>query len=233
MQGDVQRQTMNNNSDITGVVFDLDGLLLDTESMYWESFDKAASDFDIDFPKSFYIELVGGPESRTQALLKKRFGESFPLEDFESSWRKQFGHIVEAGRINSKPGVTEVLQMLTDRQLPIAVATSSHRELVEKTMHAASIRDFFEHVVCGDEVDNGKPAPDIYLAACQRIDREPGQCLSFEDSDVGLRAAVTAGLRCVLIPDMKAPTDHSLGLAYETFSSMHEAVSWLSSELVD
>lgn len=222
---------MSSSTDVGGVVFDLDGLLLDTEAMYWESFEKASRLFELDFPKEFYIELIGGPEKRTHALLKQRFGTDFDLEQFESSWRQQFGQIVDDGRIASKPGVAETLASLTDNGVPIAVATSSHRELVEKTMQAASIRSFFQHVVCGDEVENGKPAPDIYLAACRRIDQLPEHCLAFEDSDVGLRAAVTAGLKCVLIPDMKPATQHSLSLAYTTFESMHEARPWLLDEI--
>ncbi len=224
---------MSSNTEVAGVVFDLDGLLLDTEAMYWESFKQASARLQLDFPKTFYIELIGGPETRTHALMRQRFGEDFALEQFENEWRQQFARIVEAGRINAKPGVAQMLSSLANRQVPVAVATSSHRELVEKTMQAASIRTYFDHVVCGDEVDNGKPAPDIYLTACRHINLEPERCIAFEDSDVGLRAAVTAGLKCVLIPDMKPATAHSLALAYTTFESMHEARPWLLGEIGD
>lgn len=211
----------------TGVVFDLDGLLLDTERMYWKSFDTAALAADLDFPEDFYIELVGGPEARTHALMQERFGPEFSIPEFEQAWREQFHIIVDSGLIAPKAGAIEMLSMLNERDVPIAVATSSHRELVEQTMKAAAIRDYFQHIVCGDEVVNGKPSPDIYLAACDRIQQSPHQCMAFEDTEIGMSAAIAAGLRCVLVPDMKQPTDQGLAKALERFPSLLDAAMWL------
>jgi len=175
--------------------------------------------------------MVGGPEARTHALLKERFGEAFSIEEFEQAWRSEFQKIVAAGQIMAKTCAIDMLEMLTNHDVPIAVATSSHRELVEQTMASASIRSFFEHIVCGDEVSSGKPSPEIYLTACERIQRSPQHCMAFEDTEIGMSAATAAGLRCVLVPDMKQPSETGSKKAFKNFQSLCDALPWLQAAL--
>ncbi len=186
------------------VVFDMDGLMLDSERVERWAWRSACAARGYDFDDPFHRTLVGRRDADVRRDLSARFGASFPLDEVQAE-----AHVLWLGRVREqgmppKPGLAELLQVIEELGLPKAVATSSIRSRVELSLGALAAR--FDAIVTGDEVRAGKPDPEIYLTAADRIGVPPGACLALEDSAAGLLAAERAGMVAVLIPDLVEPT---------------------------
>ena len=208
---------------IAAVILDMDGLMLDTESIYKSAWQTAATECGYDLDDHFYLTLVGQPNPACEAALLNRFDSQFPLEDFRARWSELWQVHLEAKGIPTKPGLTELLSFLRERQLPVAVATSSDRDYVSSSLRAARIESRFDMIVTGEQVVNGKPAPDIYLEAARRLGVEPRKCVALEDSDNGVLAASGAGMITVMVPDLKPPSAQAREEAFRVVSSLIEA----------
>lgn len=136
----------------------------------------------------------------------ERFGPEFPLPEFRVRWAELWRADVETSGIPTKPGLTELLSFLDEHRLPAAVATSSDQEYANFSLRAAGLEGRFDQVVTGDQVLNGKPAPDIYLESARRLGVLPQRCVAIEDSDAGVLAANAAGMITMMVPDLKAPS---------------------------
>ena len=186
------------------VVLDMDGLMLDSECVERWAWRIACAARGFDFDDPFHRTLVGRRDADVRADLYQRFGAAFPLEDIQAE-----AHTLWLGRVREqgmprKPGLGELLEAIDDLRLPKAVATSSIRPRVELSLGALAAR--FDAIVCGDEVREGKPDPEIYLRAAGRLGVDPTACLALEDSPAGLQAAERAGMVAVLIPDLVEPS---------------------------
>jgi HAD superfamily hydrolase (TIGR01509 family) len=185
------------------VVFDMDGLMLDSERVERWAWRTACAARGYDFDDAFHLTLVGRRDADVRRDLEARFGASFPLVDVQAE-----AHALWLGRVREhgmpeKPGLAELLQAIDEIGLPKAVATSSIRPRVELSLGALALR--FDAIVTGDEVREGKPEPEIYLTAAGRLGVRPGACLALEDSPAGQLAAARAGMVAVLIPDLVEP----------------------------
>ena len=134
----------------------------------------------------------------------------------------EYAHIDQHGA-PTKPGLTSLLDWLEMRAMPRAVATSSGRASADRLLQSAGVRARFEIIVGGDDVANGKPAPDLFLLAADRLGVAPSDCVVLEDSGPGIHAAHRAGMRPILVPDLQQPTDEVQALAYRVCKSLHEA----------
>jgi len=189
------------NSAIRGAVFDFDGLTVDSERVVRHAFRESAVSFGHTLSDEFFASLVGGSHESTSASLLDSFGADFDLVVFREHVSRHFqAHVAEHG-MGVRPGAVAMLDLLDNRGVPIALATSSPREYVERTLEHTGLAGRFSVLVCRDEVDQPKPAPDIYLKACGLIDIEPALCVAFEDSNTGHLAACRAGLQAVLVPN--------------------------------
>ena len=203
------------------VVLDMDGLMLDSERVERCAWRRACAARGFDFDDRFHCTLVGRRDADVRADLYRRFGASFPLEDIQAE-----AHTLWLGRVREqgmplKPGLGELLEAIDELGLPKAVATSSIRSRVELSLGALAAR--FDAIVCGDEVREGKPSPEIYLLAAQRLAVDPVACLALEDSQAGLLAAERAGMVAVLIPDLVEP----LAAPRRHAGSLLEVRDWL------
>jgi beta-phosphoglucomutase-like phosphatase (HAD superfamily) len=189
-----------------GAIFDQDGLLFDTEKIYQRSWVQAAAEQGVEVPMSFPTKFCG----LGKAIISGIVSESYPQLDIPRycdravriAWDAQL-----AGVPDKKPGLLEMLRFCRDNGIRTAVASSSIRQVVLHNLEAAGIAEYFDAVVTSEEVANGKPAPDIFLLAAEKIGVAPELCCVFEDAFSGLRGAFAAGALPVMVPDLVQPTE--------------------------
>ena len=191
-----------------GAIFDMDGLLFDTERLYKESWEIMADRFgqvrDPDFPAA----VAGTSGAGMVAVIRRHYPEVDP-QAFIAGCLGLAAERIQV-ELPEKPWVREILTFFREHGVPMAVASSSARELVESNLRKAGIRAFFDAVVSGGEAARSKPEPDIFLLAAERIGVRPEDCYVFEDGINGARAGVAAGCATVMIPDLMRPTEDLL-----------------------
>jgi beta-phosphoglucomutase-like phosphatase (HAD superfamily) len=205
----------------SAVIFDMDGLLFDTEALWQEALLSAAAEGGREIPDEIYNKLIGVRRSRCSSLFQSHFGEDFPFEDFHTNWRRHFW-LIAGNRLPLKSGVLELLDILDDLSLPRAIATSSSRTTVERHLTSHGLIDRFDQIVCRGDYENGKPAPDPFLKAAERLGIEPQLCLALEDSHVGVRSAAAASMMIVMVPDLLEPTEELCALCVVVGRDLHQ-----------
>jgi beta-phosphoglucomutase-like phosphatase (HAD superfamily) len=203
------------------VVFDMDGLLFNTEALYHEALLLAAAEHGRDVASDLFGQTVGLPWPQTRAVLLAHFGEDFAVDELAATWLRHFWLIAET-RLEMKEGVLELLDALDRLQLPRGIATSSSRQTVERHLTMHDLAGRFDAIVGRGDYEGGKPAPDPFLTAAKRLEVEPQLCLALEDSPNGVRSASAAGMMTVMVPDLVAPTDDILALCTFLARDLHE-----------
>ena len=160
-------------------------------------------------PLILFKRTVGLPWTEVRALLLSHFDEAFPVDDFQAAWVRHFWVIAET-RLALKPGALELLDTLDQFRLPRAIATSSSRRTVERHLTAQNLMERFQEIVGHGDYERGKPAPDPFLKAAERLGMVPRRCLALEDSHNGIRSASAAGMMPIMVPDLLEPTDEIL-----------------------
>ncbi|WP_445503343.1 HAD family hydrolase [Microvirga sp. G4-2] len=188
------------------VVFDMDGLLLDTEVLYREVMAEACSELGHEMAVEFHSHLIGVPKDRGAQILLGHFGPDFPLAVFHERTAAAFAARCE-NAIPVKKGAYELLRELGRRNIPAAVATSTHREAALDHLQKAGLLNLLATVVTRDDVEHGKPHPESFLTAARRLEVDPSTCWALEDSHNGVRAAHAAGMATIMIPDLLEPTE--------------------------
>jgi beta-phosphoglucomutase len=164
---------------VDAVILDMDGLMLDTEHLYKRAWQAAASELGYRFDDSFYFTLLGRTNAAGELALAEYFGPAFPLARFQTRWAELWRRDVEVSGIPFKPGLAELLAYLAAQAIAVAVATSSDQAYAAFSLKLAGLDERrFAHVVTGDQVQRGKPAPDIYREAASRLGVDPARCLA-------------------------------------------------------
>ncbi len=208
---------------VAAVIFDMDGLLLDTEPLYRLASARAASSLGYVIADDLYARLVGHAAADVEHMLRDALGAGFPMAEFRERWAVQWQHIVERDGIPAKPGARGLLADLQAAGCPIGIATSTNSARARVCLAAAGVDGFHAVLVCGDQVSRGKPAPDIYLAAARALDRPPGVCVALEDSRPGVAAAHAAGMRVLMVPDLEPPGTTERARAWHVLANLDEA----------
>ncbi len=211
---------------LRGVIFDLDGILVDTERVDRQAWYAVAARHGFPMSDELHALTIGRREADLAGIFGARLGPGLDwhcIGEAVRHWREEYVH--EHG-MPRKPGVLEILEQLDRMRLPYAVATSTERVLALGRL--ADLAGRMSAVACGDEVARGKPAPDIYLLAAQRLGVDPRHCLALEDSVPGVAAAEEAGATVVMVPDLVAPPDDVKYVC----ASLLEVRDWLSSVAV-
>jgi HAD superfamily hydrolase (TIGR01509 family) len=215
---------------VEGVLFDMDGLLLDTEVIYIEAMQQAARSLGREMALDFCHSMVGVPAQECSVMIEAYYGDGFSIEEFRGRFYELLRGLLDAG-IPLKPGVLELLDFLADRGLPLAVATSSERRTAERHLAKAGIFDRFSALATRDDVERPKPHPDIYLEAARRLGIAPERCLAFEDSNIGLEAAHAAGTMAFMVPDLLQPLPESHARCLQVVPDLHTALKLLREHL--
>jgi HAD superfamily hydrolase (TIGR01509 family) len=209
------------------VIFDMDGLLLDTETIALRAFQEACREQGLDPDLTVYHKCIGTTYARTREILQAGYGPGFPYDIISRLWNQKFTAEVEKFPVPKKAGVFDLLEYLEKTNTKRAIVTSTRHPTALKMLGNAGILRFFEFVIGGDQIINGKPHPEIYLTACQRLGEKPSDCLALEDSNNGVRSAFEAGLAVIQIPDLVQPSDQVRALGHLIMKSLEDVEKYL------
>lgn len=198
---------------IRAVVFDKDGTLHDTERVYHRAWREAAEITGVPRIMEFVALCTGTNHARTAQLWQAFYGDAFAFGPFWELRDALYDQMIERDGLPIKQGAYELLDYLKQNGYQIGLATSTNAPRVMRHLAQSDMQAYFDTVVTGDTVRCGKPAPDIFLIAAERLGVKPAECMGVEDSFNGVRAVKAAGMFTVMIPDMIAPTNEILGLA--------------------
>ncbi|KXO87348.1 haloacid dehalogenase [Acinetobacter venetianus] len=213
---------------VQGALFDMDGTMFDTERLRFQTLKQASEELiGQEFSDDYLMQCLGLSARTAEELAKKFYGEDVPYAQI----RKRADELeLESVRMNGVPikkGLIQVLERLRKSGLRMAVATSSRRAIAEEYLINANVYKFFDLLVCGDEVERGKPHPEIFLKAAQKLNLQPQQCLMFEDSENGICSASDAGGITILFKDIKEPNDRMLSKVKFYYQDMYEFLNAL------
>jgi HAD superfamily hydrolase (TIGR01509 family) len=215
---------------VEAALFDMDGLLLDTEVIYIEAMQAAARTLGREMPLDLCHAMVGVPGPECNLMIAAHYGEGFSIEEFRGHFSGHRRRLMDTG-IPLKPGVVELLDFLSGRGLPLAVATSAGRETAEHHLERAGLLGRFTALATRDDVRQPKPHPEVYLEAARRLGVAPDRCLAFEDSNIGLEAAHAAGTMAFIVPDLVAALPASRARCVEILPDLHAALKLLRQHL--
>lgn len=206
-------------------IFDMDGLLLDTERVCMRIFKQACDAQNLPFYQDTYLSIIGRNSAGIDAILRDAYGED--LDRLHAEWRKRYNQVVLHEAIPVKEGVVELLEWFKKNEIPTAVATSTQKEVALVKLKLAGLDRYFDSITTGCEVSHGKPDPEIYLLAASRLSIPPAECLAFEDSNNGVRAAVAANMITYQIPDLVQPCDEVIAFGHRICPSLSDVLKEL------
>jgi HAD superfamily hydrolase (TIGR01509 family) len=206
------------------VIFDMDGLMLDTERMARKAWTRALSEHGMQLDEPSYLRMVGRTVQDAELILEEIFGSALPFISVFNQRQLYYEQDIAENGIPMKPGLLELLSFLEEKQIVKAVGTSTPCWFATVKLEHAQLSQRFSTVVCGDDVARGKPAPDLFLEAARRIGFAPEQCIVLEDSEAGILAAASAGMLPIMIPDIKQPTAEIQEIAYRILPSLCEVI---------
>ncbi|BCU78783.1 HAD-IA family hydrolase [Luteolibacter sp. LG18] len=185
---------------IQAVVFDMDGTLFDTEPLYYEAYRRGvASQGGVLEKDEYFQHHAGTTNAAIEERFAVRFGPGFSIERFRADWHAAWKSLATPKALRALPGIREALEVLSEAGLPLAIASGSDRVDIDLCLQSSGLAPWFRSISSGDEVVQGKPAPDIYELACRRLGIEPRHCLAIEDTGHGVNAALAAGLRVIKV----------------------------------
>jgi HAD superfamily hydrolase (TIGR01509 family) len=200
------------------VIFDMDGLLLDSEPLYRITWQTAAAELGCLIDDDFYSRFVGRGTDEAELLLVEHFGDALPLDEFRVRWKRDFDERLSRAPLPHKPGAIALLDRVDARGIPKALATSTPRTLATRCLGGLVSR--FSVFAFGDEVEHSKPAPDLFLLAASRLSVAPDDCLVIEDSEAGVRAAYAAAMAVIMVPDLVEPSPEIAAMAIRVCRSL-------------
>lgn len=213
---------------IKGIISDMDGVILDTEKLYVRFWCEAANFYG--YPMQKYHALSIRSMARPLAIqrLKGYFGEDFDYYAVHSKRIELMDAFIEANGIEAKSGADELLSYLKANGYKIALATATGIERTEKYLKRLDLYKYFDEIVCASMVDKGKPAPDIYLFAAEKLGFKPDECIALEDSQNGIKSASSAGCKTVMVPDLDGPSEEVLPLLYDVAEGLSDVIRILN-----
>ena len=213
---------------IVATIFDMDGLLIDSERIALGTFQTICDQHGLGDQFSLYLQLLGTNDATTLKILRSTLPAHLSPERFMDTWMTLYVEQTQVA-VPLMNGVLELLDHLDLTSIPKSVATSTRTEHARSKLTNSGILHRFAHVTGGDQVDNGKPAPDIYLKAAQRLQVNPAECLALEDSPNGVKAALAAGMQVIQIPAIVQPDADTIALGHTVLNDLHEVINHLQS----
>lgn len=213
---------------IEGVVFDMDGLMIDTERIIKYSWDVMGEKLGYSRFGDNIFHTLGMSRVQRNRYFTEKYGENFPLQEFLDGYHQVYYEYEKKHGIPQKKGLTELLKLLKNLGIPMAVATSTHQEHSIPELEKQKVLPYFSRVITGDMVMRGKPDPEIYRTACEQLGTKPSATLALEDSYNGIRSAYAAGLKVIMIPDLLTDEEPVRECIYGKMKSMEQVVRWIS-----
>lgn len=209
-------------------IFDMDGLLIDSEKVYQQSRSLAANEFGFEVePEFYYANLAGKHLGDCSEIIRQKAGFDIDMTNFQSRCMDFVGELSETVGFEVKQGAVDLLKH-ADSIGPCAVASGSNRDHVVLSLAQTSLSQYFDHVVTRDDVGEGKPSPELFLEAARRLDIPPSDCIVFEDSNDGVLAANRAGMKVIMVPDVQVPSEFSRSAAVAVIEELGQAIPIVS-----
>ena len=206
---------------VRAVIFDMDGVLIDTEKHYNIAWCEAAKQAGYtDFTREHALMLRSCDARAASKMMKGIFGEQFDYYAIREIRRTIVAKRLAKYGLEKKPGLDEILAFLHKKGIKTAVATATPLELTLQHLGKIGVKDQFDKIVSAKQVENGKPAPDVYLYACEQIGEQPKDCIAVEDSPNGIRSAYAAGCMPVMVPDLTEPDEELKPLLYAVVKTL-------------
>ena len=216
---------------ISAVILDLDGTLIDSESVSKQSWEQAAKDFGFEFSFSLYSKIAGGTIKSARKKIEHHTQGQVDMDLFMNHARDIYLETLETNGIEVMDGAIELLEFLDRSNIKSTVATSTERRYVDRKMVLSGLIGRIDVTVTGDEVENGKPAPDIFLKSSRIISVPADQCIVIEDAQAGIEGAYSAGMTPIMVPGTVSPSQQVRALAYAVVPTLHEVCSILEANL--
>ncbi len=207
---------------IQAVIFDMDGVIFDSERIICELWDELAKEYQLDGIEELMIKCIGINDAATNALFLEKYGEDFPYEDFKKIISKRYHERYDGGRLPMKDGVKELLFFLKGNGIKTALASSTKVQTVVNQLKDAGIYECFDVVIGGDMVGRSKPNPDIFLHAAKELGVDAKEAYIIEDSYNGIKAAHAACAKPIMVPDLIEPNDEIKALCHKIFTNLSE-----------
>ena len=214
--------------EIRAVIFDMDGLLLDSEPIYERVWTDSTAAFGLNLTHDKFVQLLGRGRKGALEKLKDFFGDTIPLDALNAEVSLREARYFQETTLAPKKGALGLLDYLETKEIAKAVATSNRGVIAEERLTRAGLRERFPVVITVDMVSKGKPAPDLFLKAAEALECEPSTCVVLEDSEQGIRAADAAGMRGVLVPDLLPPTAELRALAHAVHEDLDRVRAWIA-----
>lgn len=189
---------------IKAFIFDMDGVIIDSEPLYYKADRMVINDFGIDIPDEEMNKYVGISCKTVWSDIKEKYNVNAAIDEILARHALYKKGVFENEELQAINGVNELLADLKEKKISIGLASSSPREFIEQILKSLNIIDYFEVIVSGEELKNGKPAPDIFLKAAELLNTEPDDCVVLEDSSNGVKAAKSAGMKCIAYKNLNS-----------------------------
>jgi HAD superfamily hydrolase (TIGR01509 family) len=205
------------------VIFDMDGLMFDTERLACTMWKKAGAENGYTIPDSFFPSIIGSNTVETERIFKQRFGRDFPYQRLRKIRLDYTDRFLQDEGVPVKKGLLPLLDILTENNIKKAVATSTEKGRARENLTLAGILEKFDCLVGGDDVTKSKPEPDIFLEAARQLHTRPSSCIVLEDSEKGIAVALAAGMVPVMVPDIIPPPSWVAEKNIHVCASLEEA----------
>lgn len=219
---------MNRNILYKAVVFDMDGVIFDSERAVMQCWKEVASRHNIPDIEKAILACTGTTMVRTREIMLNLYGADFPYDEYARESSAIFHSRYDGGRLPMKPGVKELLTFLKEHDKKIALASSTRQQVVTDELRDAGVIEYFDRIICGDMVSRSKPAPDIFLKACKELNISPSDSYAIEDSYNGIRAAHAGGLHPIMVPDLLPADEEMQSLAEIVLPSLTSVMEYLA-----
>lgn len=209
------------------VVFDMDGVIFDSETCVIESWKVVAERHGIENVETLLPHCLGRNYDTTKQIFLDYYGKDFPYDEYKKECSKVFHDTYDGGRLPMKPGVRELLEFLKQNGYKVGLASSTRKATIVQQLEDAKLIQYFDDLVSGDMLTKSKPEPDIYLMACERLEVKPEDAIAIEDSFNGIRSAYRAGMFPIMVPDLMQPDEEMEEISGKVLDSLFDVLEWL------
>ncbi|MGN0503245.1 MAG: HAD family hydrolase [Ruminococcus sp.] len=216
---------------IKGAVFDMDGLMFDSERLVYETWQMMMDELGFEYNLEIFKNTIGLRTDMAESYYNSLYGERFCYQPLKQRSREIFLKRVSEEGVPIKKGLVELLEFLKSNNLKIAVATSTSAQTAHKIIGMAGVYDYFDAFVCGDDVKNGKPHPEVFLTAAEKLSLPPTECVAFEDSINGIKSAHSAEMTTVMVPDYLQPTQEIIPMIDCLCDDLLQAIEFISNHM--
>jgi len=213
---------------IEAVLFDMDGVIFDTEIVYLDIWTKIFHSYEYKMTKEVYISVMGRGRKNVIKTFLDVYGHDLPIIQMYKEKDEILAQVIDKGQVPMKVGVKEILSFLKENKYKVALATSAKRDRVAKQLKMSNIQNVFDIIVCGDEIINSKPDPEIFLKAAEKLSVNPENCVVIEDSPAGIEAAYNAKMIGMHVEDLKKADEEILKYCHKSFKNLLDIKEYLT-----